>query len=86
MVGETDEVFEHDVDPPEALATDSDEVIGCVYIDPDDSGAADATIRCWVQASRADRDADLAAAIDQWLRDAWPAHSRRWPGRPSLGS
>ena len=65
---------------------DGDDVIGCVYIDPDDSSATDATVRCWVRASRADRDMDLAAAIDQWLRDTWPAHSRRWPGRPTLGS
>ena len=65
---------------------DCDDVIGCVYIDPDDSGAADATVRCWVRASHGERDADLAAAIDQRLRDAWPAHSCRWPGRPSLGS
>jgi hypothetical protein len=60
---------------------DGDEVIGCLYIDPDGSGATDAMVRCWVRASRADHDADLAAAIDQWLREAWPAHSRRWPGR-----
>ena len=62
------------------------DVIGCVYIDPDDSGASDAMVRCWVRASRTDQDADLAAAIDRWLSEAWPAHSRRWPGRPALGS
>ena len=63
---------------------DGDDVIGCAYIDPDDSGATDAMVRCWVRASHADRDADLAAAIDRWLREAWPPHSRRWPGRPAF--
>ncbi len=65
---------------------DGDDVIGCVYIDPDGSGAADAMVRSWVRASRAERDLDLAAEIDQWLRGAWPLRSRRWPGRPALGS
>ena len=65
---------------------DGDDVIGCVYIDPDGSGAADAMVRSWVRASRAERDLDLAVEIDQWLREAWPLRSRRWPGRPALGS
>jgi hypothetical protein len=65
---------------------DGDDVIGCVYIDPDDSGAADAMVRSWVRASRAERDLDLAVEIDHWLRDVWPLRSRRWPGRPALGS
>ena len=65
---------------------DGHDVIGCVYINPDGSGAADAMIRSWVRASRAERDQDLADEIDQWLRDAWPLRSRRWPGRPALGT
>ena len=75
------EAFAHSV-----LDSDGDEVIGCVYIDPDDSGAAAAMVRSWVRASRADRDVDLAVAIDQWLRESWPLRSTRWPGRPTLGS
>ncbi len=65
---------------------DGDDVIGCVYIVPDGSGAADAMVRSWVRASRAERDLDLAVEIDNWLREAWPLRSRRWPGRPALGS
>ena len=65
---------------------DGDDVIGCVYIDPDGNGAADAVVRSWVRASRAERDLDLAVEIDQWLREAWPLRARRWPGRPELGS
>ncbi len=65
---------------------DRDDVVGCVYIDPDKSRASDALVRSWVRASRADRDHDLAVELDQWLRDAWPIRSRRWPGRSTLGS
>jgi hypothetical protein len=65
---------------------DGDAVIGCVYIDPDGSGGTDAVVRSWVRASRAERDLDLAVEIDQWLRKEWPLCSRRWPGRPALGS
>jgi hypothetical protein len=65
---------------------DGDDVIGCVYINPDGSRAADAMVRSWVRASRAERDLDLAVEIDQWLSEAWPLSSRRWPGRPALGS
>lgn len=64
---------------------DGDDVIGCVYIDPDGTGAADAMVRSWVRASRAERDLDLAVEVDQWLREAWPLRSQRWPGRPALG-
>jgi len=65
---------------------DGDDVMGCVYIDADASGAADAMVRSWVRASRAERDVDLAVEIDQWLCDAWPLRAWRWPGRPALGS
>ncbi len=65
---------------------DGDDVIGCVYINPDGSGAAEAIVRSWVRTSRAERDLDLAVEIDRWLREAWPLRSRRWPGRPALGS
>jgi hypothetical protein len=57
------------------------EVIGCVYIDPDDTGAADAMVRCWVRADRADLDQSLAAAVRTWLRTDWPFASVRFPGR-----
>ena len=65
---------------------DGDDVIGCVYIDPDDTGTADAMVRSWVRASRAERDLDLAVEIDHWLTESWPLRSRRWPRRPALGS
>jgi hypothetical protein len=45
--------------------TGSDEVIGCVYIYPDSSGAA-------VDASVADVRSWVSEAVSQWLRSAWP--------------
>ena len=51
---------------------DGDDVIGCVYIDPDRSGAADTMVRSWVRASRAERDLDLAVEIDESLREHGP--------------
>lgn len=56
-------------------ATGSDEVIGCVYIYPDASGASDASgadARSWVSADRAWMDVVLYEAVSQWLRSAWP--------------
>lgn len=64
--------------------TDAATVIGCVYIDPDPSGEADAMIRCWVRAEWASQDDALASALAQWVRTAWPFRSVRWPGRRSL--
>ena len=59
------------------------EVIGCVYIDPDTSGAADAMVRCWVRADLAHLDQSLADAVRHWLRTDWPFASVRFPGRDS---
>jgi len=61
---------------------DEDRVIGCVYIDPDDSGEAVAEVRCWVTASHVHLDTVLAAAVRDWLAsDAWPFASVCFPGR-----
>jgi hypothetical protein len=57
------------------------DVIGCVYIDPDDTGAAEAMVRSWVRADRADLDAPLARAVKEWIQDEWPLASARYPGR-----
>jgi hypothetical protein len=59
----------------------TDDVIGCIYIDPDDTGASDAKVRCWVRASHARLDRSLAALIAMWIVDAWPIASARFPGR-----
>jgi len=62
----------------------TDDVIGCVYVDPDDRGdgdAADVMVRSWVRATHADLDEHLAATVDRWLRTCWPIDRVRWPGR-----
>jgi hypothetical protein len=53
------------------LASDSGQVIGCVYVYPrkDEPGAR---VRSWVRADRADLDAPLYDAVSGWLRTAWP--------------
>jgi hypothetical protein len=53
------------------LASDTGEIIGCVYIYPRKSGPG-AEVRSWVRADRADLDAPLYEAVSEWLRTAWP--------------
>jgi len=48
------------------------EVIGCVYIYPDDSEQHDARVLSWVRASRRDLDVQLWRAVTDWLADDWP--------------
>ena len=56
-------------------------VIGCVYIDPDPTGACEAVVRSWTTAQAASLDVVLADAIRAWIEDAWPIRSARFPGR-----
>lgn len=59
--------------------TDGD-VIGCVYVDPDD--VADARCRFWVRSDRASLDAQLERTVRAWLREPeWELESVRFPGR-----
>jgi hypothetical protein len=46
------------------------DVIGCLYIYP--SSRADASVRSWVRADRAELDPVLHAAVLDWLRSSWP--------------
>ena len=65
-----------------APGLDEDRVIGCVYIDPDDTGEAVAEVRCWVTASHAHLDTVLADALREWLAsDSWPFATVRFPAR-----
>jgi hypothetical protein len=57
-----------------------DDVIGCVYIYPDDDGARDAHVRSWVRADHADLDAVLRTTVAEWLRSAWPFTEIRYEG------
>jgi hypothetical protein len=65
-------------------ATGSDEVIGCVYIYPDASGASGASgadVRSWVSADRASLDVVVYKAVSEWLRSAWPFATVRYAAR-----
>jgi hypothetical protein len=66
------------------ISTNPDEIIGCVYINPDETGAAEAKVRCWLRVSRASDDAMFASSISGWLKKEWPFTSARFPGRPRL--
>ena len=57
-----------------------DEVIGCVYIYPDEDGEHDAHVRSWVRADRAHLDAVVRRSVMRWLRTAWPFTDIRYPG------
>jgi RimJ/RimL family protein N-acetyltransferase len=48
------------------------DVIGCVYIYPDESGEHEAKVLSWVRASRAELDAPLWQAVSDWLTHQWP--------------
>lgn len=59
-----------------------DHVIGCVYVNPDREGRAEATCHHWVRASHADLDGELEMTLRAWLAsDAWSLRSVRFPGR-----
>jgi hypothetical protein len=58
----------------------SEDVIGCVYVDPDPSGGSDVVVRTWVRASRAELDAPLRDAVAAWLERDWPFNSVGSPG------
>jgi RimJ/RimL family protein N-acetyltransferase len=51
------------------------DVIGCVYIYPDQSGEHDAKVLSWVRASRAELDEPLWRTVSDWLEADWPFES-----------
>ena len=57
---------------------DGDEVIGCVYIYPADP--ADAEVRTWVTAARADLDSTVRESVRRWLDAVWPFEVVVFPG------
>ena len=54
------------------LASDSGEIVGCVYIYPQADTDSGANVRSWVRADRAELDVILHDAVSAWLREAWP--------------
>lgn len=71
------------------LSTDTDEVVGCVYIYPppghEPGGRAEgqrhAVVRSWVRADRAALDPVVHDAVAAWLGRAWPFHSIQYAPR-----
>ena len=54
------------------LAPATDDVLGCVYIYPSRDERHDADVRSWVRDDVPELDAELHAAVSEWLADAWP--------------
>ena len=54
----------------------SGRVIGCVYLKPDATGAAEAEARSWVRADCADLDRALREHLRPWFATAWPLRIR----------
>ena len=52
--------------------TDATIVIGCVYLKPDATGAADAEARSWVRADRAELNRELREHLRPWFASQWP--------------
>lgn len=59
---------------------EEDDVIGCVYIYPDEDGIDEAHVRSWVRADRAALDTVLRRTVASWLRAAWPFSTVRYDG------
>jgi hypothetical protein len=53
-----------------------DNVIGCGYLKPGPTGAAEAEARSWVRADRADLDRELRERLRPWFGTAWPIRIR----------
>jgi hypothetical protein len=64
---------------------DGDDVIGCIYIYPDREGTADARVRSWVRADRAELDLPLRRAVGDWLEEAWPFERVKYDGLDRTG-
>ncbi|MCB1245989.1 MAG: N-acetyltransferase [Acidimicrobiia bacterium] len=60
---------------------DGDDVIGCLYIYPDEEPGSDAKVKSWVTASRAEMDEVVWASVRSWLDDDWPFDSFRYAPR-----
>jgi hypothetical protein len=63
-------------------ATDDADVIGCVYVYPEDQPDTDVHVQSWVRADLADLDALLATTVRAWLEEAWPWRPERIRDHP----
>ena len=61
---------------------DGDDVIGCLYIYPNQDGNGDALVESWVIEARAEMDAVVWREVSAWLQDAWPFENPVYAPRP----
>jgi len=53
----------------------TNDVIGCVYVDPDEARAGGVTVRSWVRVTHAGLDEPLRETVVDWLDRDWPVVS-----------
>jgi hypothetical protein len=64
------------------MTRDDSQCLGCAYIYPTSIDGYDAEVYCWVRSSHATAlDAVLFAALQAWLKRAWPFQRAAFPGR-----
>jgi hypothetical protein len=61
------------------LSPDTDDVIGCVYVDPGDVQGS-AKVRSWVRTDVAELDGPLRRAVHDWVKESWPFDSIDYAG------
>jgi RimJ/RimL family protein N-acetyltransferase len=54
------------------LDPETDDVIGCVYVDPMPSSPDGVVVRSWVRATHAELDEPLRGTVVAWLEREWP--------------
>jgi hypothetical protein len=65
-----------------SVLDEQDDVVGCVYIYPDEDGHAAAHVRSWVRADRAHLDEPVWRTVRAWLAERWPFEKVRYAARP----
>jgi hypothetical protein len=60
---------------------DEDDVIGCLYIYPDDGGSTDAYVSSWVTQDRTEMDTVVWTAVSAWIDREWPFGEFRYAAR-----
>jgi len=65
------------------VSLDESRVLGCVYINPAESEAAEAEVLMWVRQSEYDNGLDpiLFREVKKWIETAWPFTNVIYPGR-----
>jgi RimJ/RimL family protein N-acetyltransferase len=54
------------------LDPQTDDVIGCVYVNPDEAQDGGVTVRSWVRVTHSNLDEPLRTAVVDWLERDWP--------------